>query len=126
MPKNELDGLPFPPLVKVESSEPIKSDVLAEIIDQRPSGVSICVRSTEGHEERGGYFFHVRLKDATSNSYDIFNFEKISVLNLSLPHLTNFINHCAGLAFDEDSFQLCQTVVNFRLDPEPEPENEGA
>lgn len=119
MAKNEIGGLPFPPLVKLDTNDPIASETLAELLNQRVGGLSICVRSAEGHINRGGYFFHIRPKDRTLDECEILNFEKISVASLPLETLTAFVNHCAGLAFDEASFQLCQTVVNFRLDPKP-------
>ncbi len=124
MPKKELGGLPFPPLIKLDTNDPIEQNTLAEILQQRLEGVSICVRSAEGHANRGGYFFHIRPKDPTLDACDILNFERISVVSLPLAKLTAFINHCAGLTFDEESFQLCQTVINFRLDPEPSAEQD--
>lgn len=125
MPKNELGGLPFPPLIKLDTSEPIASDTLTELLRPRLKGASICVRSADGHADRGGYFFHIRPKDDTLAECDIFNFEKIYVLSLPLVKVTAFVNHCAGLVFDEEAFQLCQTVVNFRLDPEPNGEQDA-
>ncbi len=119
MPKKVFDTLPFPPLVKLDTDDPIRQDTLVDILHQRLTGVSICVRSANGHQNRGGYFFHIRPTDDTLNECEILNFEKIFVARLPLANITTFINHCAGLAFDEDSFQLCQSVINFRLDPEP-------
>ena len=125
MSKNVLGSLPFPPLVKLETDEPIKPKALEELLRRRLEGVSICVRSVEGHPQRGGYFFHIRPRDETLEACEVFNFERILVLSLSLEKISAFVNHCAGLAFDEESFQLCQTVVNFRLDPEPPSEQDA-
>ena len=124
MPKKKFDGLPFPPLVKLDTSDPVMPDRLTELLKTRQDGASICIRSATGHPNRGGYFFHVRPHDDTLARWDIFNFEKIYVADLPLDKLTAFINHCSGLAFDEEAFQLCQTVINFRLDPEPLGESE--
>lgn len=124
MPRNVLGSLPFPPLVRLDTDEPIGQEALAQLL-RRSGGVSICVRSVEGHPQRGGYFFHILPGDETLEACEVFNFEQISVLSLSLERLTAFVNHCAGLAFDEQSFQLCQTVVNFRLDPEPSSEQDA-
>jgi len=120
MPKKVIDDLPFPPLIKFDTDDPLSPDVLAEQLRSRLEGASICVRSAEGHANRGGYFFHICAKEDTLTECDIFNFERLYVLSLPLAKLTAFVNHCAGLAFDEEAFQLCQTVVNFRLDPEPD------
>lgn len=124
MPKKKFDALPFPPLIKLDTSEPIKPDALTDLLKHHLGGASICVRSATGHQNRGGYFFHVRPHDESLVQWDIFNFEKIYVADLPLDKLTAFINHCAGLAFDEEAFQLCQAVINFRLDPEPIGETE--
>jgi hypothetical protein len=122
MPKKQLGKLPFPPLITLDTSNPIQADALADLLRKRQQGVSICVRSAEGHPKRGGYFFHVRASDRTLEHCEIFNFEKIAVASLHLEKLTAFINHCAGLMFDEWAFKFCQTVVNFRLDPKPPPD----
>lgn len=118
MPKKKLGRIPFPPLIKLDTNDPIKPETIIEILSSRLQGASICVRSTEGHSDRGGYFFHICPKNPAIGEYDLFNFESIYVATLPLSKLTALINHCAGLAFDEEAFQFCQTVVNFRLDPE--------
>lgn len=119
MARNEIGGLPFPPLIRIDTGDPITPEALHEVLRARLEGASFCVRSSEGHPNRGGYFFHVRPHEGKPDEYDIFSFEKVYALSLPMPKLAAFVNHCAGLAFDEDMFQLCQTVVNFRLDPDP-------
>lgn len=118
MPKNQLNGLPFPPLVKIDTNAAIQPDKLAELLLSRLDGLSMCVRDAEGHQNRGGYFFHIKPTDSTLEACKIYNFEMSYVTSLPLVKLTAFVNHCAGLAFDEEAFKLCQSVVNFRLDAE--------
>lgn len=118
MPKKELGEVPFPPVVRIDTATPISLEQLSEIMRTRVDGTTICVRSDTGHENRGGYFFHLRPTDNTLSDCEIYNFERILVAILPLNRTTAFVNHCAGLAFDEWSFQFCQSVVNFRLDPD--------
>ncbi len=115
-----LPKLPFPPLVKVSAGEPLTTTEVESLLMRRPKGISMCVRSATGHADRGGYFFHIRPYEQNGPvEYEIFDFHGKSVLKLGLEHLTQFINHCTGLAFDPKMLMLCQTVVNLRLDPEP-------
>lgn len=118
MPKKELGKPPFPPVVRIDTAIPISQQRLLGILRERVNGVTICVRSDTGHDNRGGYFFHLKPSDDTLSNCEIYNFEKILVATLPLDKVTAFVNHCAGLAFDEWSFQFCQSVVNFRLDPD--------
>lgn len=118
MPKKELGDAPFPPVVRVDTASPISLERLSEILRERLEGVTICVRSAAGHENRGGYFFHLKPADDTLSECEIYNFERIPVATLPLDRTAAFVNHCAGLRFDEWSFQFCQSVVNFRLDPD--------
>lgn len=118
MPKKDLGEAPFPPVVRVDTATPISLEQISKILRERLDGVTICVRSDTGHEARGGYFFHLRPTDDALTECEIYNFERIPVATLSLDKATAFVNHCAGLTFDEWSFQFCQSVVNFRLDPD--------
>lgn len=118
MPKKELGGAPFQPVVRLDTATSISLEQLAEILRERLEGATICVRSDTGHENRGGYFFHLKPTSTSLTECEIYNFEKTLVATLPLDKTTAFVNHCAGLTFDEWSFQFCQSVVNFRLDPD--------
>ncbi len=117
MPKKTLGNLPFPPMERVDTDTPIEPEALEAILLDRPNGVSICVRSLNGPEDRGGFFFHIRPKPDNQPAYELVNFEKLVAASFDVENLAVFMNHCSGLAFDEASFQLCQTTINFRLDP---------
>ena len=121
MPKKKFEGIPFPPIVRIDTDTPVVINQLADIFKERPNGVTLCIRSAEGHPHRGGYFFHILPIDNDLSKCELYNFEKMLVATLPVEQMTLFINHCSGLDFNEWAFQFCQSVVNFRLDPaEPE------
>ena len=122
--KKALQGLPFPPLRKIDTDEPITEERLVALLDATPAGVSVCVRSARGHEDRGGYFFHFRRVPSSTEAVEVLNFESLTALKFDQSSLTRFVNHGSGLRFDQEMFNLCQSVVNFRLDPQQSPEQE--
>lgn len=116
MPRNELGGLPFPPLKRLDTDQPVTQAQLRRLLSHSPRGLSLCVRSRSGHENRGGYYFHLRPnKELTGCT--LFDFQKTAVAALDLSQAVALINHCSGISFCEKSFDLCQRVINFRLDP---------
>lgn len=122
MAKNILDQVPFPPLVRINTSTPITETQMRDLLQNRPEGISFCVRRSDGVPLRGGYFFHVRPGGDDFSACGIFNFERLLAGTLAIEELTAFINHCSGLKFNDEAFALCQTQINFRLDPQPEEE----
>lgn len=129
MAKNVLGKVPFPPLEKVETDFPLTSEQIQTLLETRPDGVSFCIRSTKGHKDRGGYFFHIVPGGDALSACQVFSFDKTHAATLPIAELTALVNHCAGLEFSEAAFQLCQTRINFRLDPvleEEVPEEEEA
>lgn len=121
MPKKKFEGIPFSPVVSIDTDTPIVEDQVVNIFKKYPKGVTLCIRSSEGHANRGGYFFHVLPVDDDLSKCELYNIEKTLVATLAVKYIILFINHCSGLDFNEWAFQFCQAVVNFRLDPsEPE------
>ncbi len=118
MPRKPLPCIPFPPLVRFDTDEPLSEGVLEKLLKKRPGGLSLCVRSKTGHANRGGYFFHLLPADDGRDTYGLYDFEKIHVIDLTLAQATALINHCSGLAFSAEALSLFQTVINFRLDPQ--------
>lgn len=116
MPRKQLPGLPFPPLVKLNADKPITEAQLGELLKKGPKGLTVCVRSGSGHKDRGGYFFHLLPLKGLSECI-ILDFEKRKVITLDLRRTTALINHCSGLSFSETEFQLCQQVINLKTDP---------
>ena len=118
MPRN-LDGLPFPPLRLFNENRDFTIEDLVEIANPRPEGASICIRYSDGPADRGGYFFHFAPVTAEANEFQLYDFEKRPLKKLSPQSIVAFINHCTGRRFDEPSFILCQTELNFLKDAEP-------
>jgi hypothetical protein len=115
MPKNVIGDPPFPPVKVLNKNDLFTRDDLDKILSERPKGVTVCLRYENGPPTRGGYFFHFApSKDA--GRITIYDFEKRPVKDFSPETLVAFINHCSGRRFDEPSFILCQTELNFLKD----------
>lgn len=117
MPKKKFENIPFHTVVRLDTNTPVSINQVKDILRNYPDGVSLCVRSAEGHPDRGGYFFHLLLTSNDLSQCELYNFEKTLVATLAVEQITLFINHCSGLDFNEWVLQFCQSVVNFRLDP---------
>jgi len=111
MPRNIIGSSPYP-VQTIESDSPLTSAQINEAFKQS-SGVSLCVRTEDGHNSRGGYFFHI---EKNENSYRIIDFEKNEIAMLDINKLVRFVNHVSGRQFDEEMLVFCQSVVNFRQD----------
>jgi hypothetical protein len=122
--KNSLEGLPFPPLQRLDTDTPVTEEQVSSLLDHSPKGVSVCVRSVTGHQNRGGYFFHFRVLATDPHRVEILNFERLVAASIEREKLARFINHCSGLQFDQEMFEVCQSVINFRLDPLKSPEKQ--
>jgi len=118
MPKKDLGKPPFPPLLIVDTSEPLTTDAISGLLTRRLNGASICVRQAEGDPKRGGYFFHLVPRNAAVEECEVYNFEGTLVATLSVDQVVKFMNHCSGLQFDDWAFSFSNSVVNFKLDPE--------
>ena len=118
MPRNEIGAAPFPPVILFDEDRQFTGEDLEHIAQERPRGASICIRYPEGPAKRGGYFFHFTRR-SNSNQFDIVDFEGRLVKTFEAASLLAFINHCTGRQFDEASFILCQTELNFLQDAEP-------
>ena len=110
---------PFPPVVLFDEDRSFNHEDLRRITTDRPNGVSICIRYPEGPVNRGGYFFHFSPSAEQAGEFDICDFDRRFVKSLPAELLITFINHCTGRMFDEDSFILCQSELNFLKDEEP-------
>lgn len=115
MPKNVIGDPPFPPVEVIDKNDLFTRADLDSILSKRPNGATICLRYEDGPHERGGYFFHFSpSKDV--GKFTIYDFEKRPVKDFSPEALVAFINHCSGRQFDNPSFILCQTELNFLKD----------
>ena len=119
MPRNVLGKLPFPPVILFDEDRAIALDDLIHIARIRPNGASVCIRYPRGPQKRGGYFFHFVPDSDQEAVFEVYDFEKRLVKQFDAESLVKFINHCTGRKFNEDSFNLCQTELNFLKDEEP-------
>lgn len=111
MPRNVIGAAPYT-VRTLDLDRPITIADIAPLF-AAASTISLCVRSSNGHEQRGGYFFHINRDGAL---YHICDFEKSQVSTFDAAQLIRFINHVAGRQFDAEIFNHCQTVVNLRQD----------
>ena len=119
LPRNILHGLPFPPLIVIDQDNAIDQILIDELVDSKGEreGVSLLLRSENGHLKRGGYYFHFQLSDKNLGFYNLFNFENEQVAELSKSDLVLLINHCSGREYSDKSYKVCQHTINMRDDP---------
>lgn len=114
MPNFELKKQPQYDLKSIETDSEIHQSQILEALGKK-QGVTLCIRSKEGHKNRGGYFFSI--EKSTGKTFNLLTMESdIIVRNLDIETLTKLINHAAGLKFDENMLQYCQNEINFRTD----------
>lgn len=118
MPRNQLGSVPFPPLEVLQRDSPIDGALINQLASKREirNGISILIRSETGHPKRGGYFFHFRKIDNSTDEYELFDFQKTQVASLSERELILLINHCSGARYNEESYLVCQNEINLRSD----------
>ena len=98
MAKNTIGPPPFPPVVTYDMKELFSLDELKMLAEQRPAGVTVCLRYPDGPKDRGGYFFH--FAPSKEGKFALYDFEKRQAVDLSAEELVSFINHCTGRKFD--------------------------
>lgn len=113
MAKNIIGSLPYP-LHTIDTDLPITKKQLENIFKQYPS-VSLCIRSSTGHVNRGGYYFHLSF-DRKDNTIELYDIKKIQIDTLSLANAVAFINHASGREYNESMLRYCQSFVNFKQD----------
>lgn len=111
MPRHTIGSAPFTVRL-IDTDSPIDQELLTSALGHS-AGVSLCIRSVEGHPDRGGYFFHV---EQSEQEFIVRDFERHEVKSFDLATLVRFINHVSGREFDHDMFLLCQAEINFKED----------
>lgn len=111
MPRNIIGASPYPVQV-IDTDTPLDAVQLLSCLGDAP-GVSLCVRSAQGPQRRGGYFFHFA---RAGEQFLLSDFENNPVGPLEPTELVRFINHVSGRLFDPEMLHFCQSVVNFRQD----------
>ncbi len=105
--------VPYPPLSVVDRDEPVDEAWLAEQLVAAQGGVSLLLRSDDGANQRGGFFFHISLSE---NSVSFHDFSGLQLVSLPLAEAAKLINHASGRAYNEDMLTLCQRTINLRQD----------
>ena len=113
MAKNTIGSAPFSPVVILDKNGPLTALDLQGIIRKRVDGLSVCLRYENGPAKRGGYFFHIIPPAESSRFYTLIDFERKQLASFEFESLLRFVNHCTGRAFDQKSFDLCATELNF-------------
>lgn len=114
MPNFELAEQPRFPLRTIDSDIPITLEQLLTSIGSE-QGITLCVRSCSGVQDRGGYLFCIR-HDRETGAFHLETMEQVAVMDFVGKQMVRFINHVAGLQFDDEMLALCQNVINFRND----------
>ena len=113
MPNFNLQQQPHYPIKTIDTDEVIKSTQLTSLF-ANDEGITLCVRSEKGHENRGGYYFCI-LKQS-EESYLLETIEGVEIDTFDLSTLVAFINHASGKKFNEELLDYCQNSINFRND----------
>jgi hypothetical protein len=101
------------PIVVLDIDGCIDAKTLEEALDGRDD-VSLCIRSTEGPEARGGYYFSLR-KEAP-DQYMLRTFDLEDIVLMSQEKLIELINHASGRKFSAEMLVFSQRVINLRVD----------
>lgn len=112
MPNFSLQQQPQHPLCIIDSDNPMTIQGLENCFTNT-NCITLCVRSEEGHSQRGGYFFCIS-KDA--DRFNLETIEGVFVDSFSIDRLLKFINHASGRLFDGEMLSYCQNTINFRVD----------
>ena len=114
MPTYELNNQPKYKLVTIETDSVITESKLNDLIRDK-QGITLCIRSKTGNENRGGYFFCIEKN--SNDDFKLLTMESIVITeSIALSKLTRLINHASGLAFDDNILHYCQNEINFRED----------
>ncbi len=113
MPNFDLARQPQYPIKTLDTDKIIPPSQIASLLSDCQQ-ITLCVRSKNGHPNRGGYYFCISEKSA--NTYDLETIEGVYVDTFSLDDLTILINHASGKKFSQQMLDYCQNSINFRAD----------
>ena len=108
MPNFNLSQQPQYPIVTKDTDIALTNDQIQSLFCNEDS-ITLCVRSSSGHPNRGGYYFCIH-----KNNDNSFQLETID--DFDLDTLVNFINHASGRKFNSELLDYCQNSINFRTD----------
>ncbi|WP_173468413.1 hypothetical protein [Fibrobacter succinogenes] len=104
------------PLIHCDTDNPITEEILRDKFGALRA-ITLCIRSAEGAEKRGGYFFCLE-RDDDFQQISLETVEGFKIDTFSLSAVVQFINHVSGLQFDTTILELCQKKINLRDDEE--------
>lgn len=109
MPK-KVDSLPYGGPAYLDADGIITPDQLraASLLQ----GVSVCVRTANGHKRRGGYVFSY-VETQTGIELKRFDGDTIATFP-DWASLAEFINHVSGRSYSEREWKRCQEI-NLRM-----------
>ncbi len=113
MPNFELNQQPQYPIVTKDTDMALTNDQVMSLFSARDR-ITLCVRSSSGHPNRGGYYFCIH--KISNNSFQLETIEGVYVDHFGLDTLVNFINHASGRKFSSELLDYCQNSINFRTD----------
>lgn len=114
MPNFNLKQQPQYPIKVIDTNSPISLEQLNNAFDGLDA-ITLCVRSKNGHPNRGGHFFCIR-NSQHSEEMHLETIEGDDIDMFTPEQLIRFINHASGLLFDREMLTYCQNSINFRTD----------
>ena len=109
----DLARQPKYPIKTLDTDNVISSAQITYLLSDSHQ-LTLCVRSENGHPNRGGYYFCISEK--STNTYDLETIEGVYVDTFSIDDLTTLINHASGKKFNREMLDYCQNSINFRTD----------
>ena len=113
MPNFNLSQQPQYTIVKKDTDIALTNDQIQSLFCNKDS-ITLCVRSSYGHPNRGGYYFCIHKNN--DNSFQLETIEGVYVDDFDLDTLVNFINHASRRKFNSELLDYCQNSINFRTD----------
>ena len=114
MPNFDLKQQPRYPIKVIDTNSPITLDQLHNAFGGLDA-ITLCVRSENGHPNRGGHFFCI-YNDPHTEEMCLETMEGDYVDTFSPEWIIKLINHISGLIFDREILIYCQNNINFRAD----------
>lgn len=111
----KLEKQPSYPLHIIDTDQPISEKLLSEKFDDKNNNIMLLIRSENGHEKRGGFFFSLK-REPNSNVYTLETIDGNTIADFNQKDLIRFINHVAGLKFDPEMLSYCQNTINLLSD----------
>ncbi len=113
MPNFNLNQQPWYPIVTKDTDIALTNEQVISLFSDRNS-ITLCVRSSSGHPNRGGYYFCIH--KISNHLFQLETMEGVYVDSFDLDILVNFINHASGRKFNSELLNYCQNNINFRTD----------